>query len=181
MSTIKADAWPTCVACAPAEGKAPLTVAVGLWNGDVQIFSIADNVEKKHTIKAHDGRCEAIEFTPDGKWIFTGGSDRKVFMWDAETGKKTLTFNAPAPVHAIVACPTRAWVCAATYEGIAVWDIQNKQQIDLVVAPFKSRGTKRDEGRKPDCLCLSWAADGTVLYAGYNDGMVRAWEVRESQ
>lgn len=101
-------------------------------------------------------------------------------MWVTETGAKTLSFNAPAPVNAVAICLSQAWVCAATYEGVAVWDIQAKAQIDLVQPNFKTFG-KREAGRTPDCTCVCWAQDGSVMYTGYNDGSIRAWEVKSAQ
>jgi len=182
MSTLPGDSWATCVACAPIENQNdPLHVAVGFWDGKVIIYEINEKFEVKHTIKAHEGRCEAISFTPDGKWVISGGSDRKVCMFQTHDGQKSLSFTAQAPVHAIATCPTQAWICAATYAGIHVWDISTKQMIDNVNFNFVKRGEKRDEGRKPDCTSLAWAADGTVMYAGYNDGNIRAWEVRSQQ
>ena len=179
--TIQGDAWATSVACAPmADEQSPLTIAVGYWDGIVKIYEIAERIELKQTLKAHDGRCTCVAFTPDGKWVITGGSDRKVIMWVTETGAKTLSFSAPAPVNAIAACPSQAWICAATYEGIAVWDIQAKAQIDLVQPAFKPLG-KREAGRTPECTCLAWAADGSIMYSGYNNGSIRAWEVKGAQ
>ena len=180
-ATLPGDSWATSIACAPmANEQSPLVIAVGYWNGTVKIWTITEKVELTQTLKAHDGRCECVAFTPDGKWVITGGSDRKVVMWVTETGAKTLSFTAPAPVHAIAACPSQAWICAATYEGIAVWDIQAKAQIDLVQPAFKPLG-KREAGRTPDCTCLAWAADGSIMYSGYNDGSIRAWEVKGAQ
>ena len=180
-ATLPGDSWATSIACAPMDSEqSPLVIAVGYWDGTVKVWTITEKVELTHTIKAHDGRCTAVGFTPDGKWFITGGSDRKVVMWVTETGAKTLSFSAPNTVHAIASCPSQAWICAATYEGIAVWDIQAKAQIDLVQPNFKPLG-KREAGRTPDCTCLAWAADGSVMYSGYNDGSIRAWEVKGAQ
>jgi len=180
-ATIPGDSWATSVACAPMESEnSPLTIAIGYWNGIVKIYEIADSCTLKQTLNAHEGRCTCVAFTPDGKWVITGGSDRKVVMWVTESGAKTLSFNAPAPVSAIAACPSQAWICAATYEGIAVWDIQAKAQIDLVQPNFKPLG-KREAGRTPDCTCITWSHDGSIMYSGYNDGSIRAWAVKAAQ
>lgn len=29
----------------------------------------------------------------------------------------------------------------------------------------------------PYCVSLSWSADGSTLYSGYTDGMIRVWSV----
>ena len=177
--TIQCDSWVTSIACAPlADETQPLVLAAGFWDGSVKAWQISEQCTELYNIQAaHEGRCHSVSFTPDGQWLITGGSDRKVVMWNAQTGAKMLSFTASAVINYVCACPTRAWITAATYEGIHVWDISDKQQIDLVDIAFSPRG-KRNAGRKPDCTTLAWADDGAVLYAGYNDGVIKAWEVR---
>jgi len=175
---LKTPSWATCVSCAPlATPQDPLIFAVGLWDGNVIVYKLTDKVEELHTIHAHDGRCQSVAFTPDGQWLITGGSDRKVVLWNSQTGEKIISFTATAVINYLCACPNRAWITAATYEGIHVWDISEKQQIDLVDFKFEPRG-KRNAGRKPDCTTICWSEDGQILYAGYNDGLIRVWEVR---
>ena len=178
----KFDSWVTSVACAPlADENQPFVFAAGFWDGSVKAWKVENDCKELYTIQqAHEGRCHSLSFTPDGQWLITGGSDRKVVMWSAENGAKMLSFTASAVINYVCACPTRAWITAATYEGIHVWDISDKQQIDLVDIAFKPLG-KRNAGRKPDCTTLAWADDGAILYAGYNDGVIKAWEVRSEQ
>jgi guanine nucleotide-binding protein subunit beta-2-like 1 protein len=178
--TLAVGSWATCVACAPnPDENSPLVFAVGLWDGHVRVWSIGDKVDELFALDAHDGRCLSIMFTPNGEWLVSGGTDRKVIMWNVGSGQKVFSVAAPNSVNAVAACPTRTWVCAATYEGIAVWDIQEKAQIDLIEAHFPTLATKKDPpaGRTPDCTALTWADDGSVLYAGYNNGEIRVWEV----
>ena len=176
--SVDGDAWATSVACTSAdEEETKLTIAVGYWDGKVKVFEITDKCEPRYTIDAHQGRVSSVGFTPDGQWLITAGSDRKVCLWSVANGQKTMSFTAPAPVNAIACCPSKAWVCAATYEGIAVWDIQAKTMIDLVQPDFKPLG-KREAGRTPDCTAIAWQEDGAVLYSGYNNGEIRVWEVR---
>ena len=38
----------------------------------------------------------------------------------------------------------------------------------------------RSFGKKatvPYCVSLAWSADGSTLYAGYTDGIIRVWDV----
>jgi guanine nucleotide-binding protein subunit beta-2-like 1 protein len=180
------ESWATSISCASdqSDPSNPLIVAAGYWDGKVKISKIGEHAEDLFTLSAHNGRVSSVAFTPDGKWLLTGGSDRKVLLWSVTDGVEQRRFSATAPVNAIAPCPTRAWVCAATYEGIAVWDIEKSDQIDLVQPEFKTPpGTKADRekgprGRHADCTALAWADDGSVLYAGYSNGDIRVWEVR---
>ena len=179
---IQNDQWATSVACtSQTDDESELIIAVGFWDGKVKVWKVdtEGNCDSMYTLDAHQGRCASVSFSPDGQWLITGGSDRKLCMWSLANGTKMMSFTAGAPINCVTCCPARAWVCAATYEGIFVWDIQEKQQIDLVQPNFVQ--TAKARGRTPDCTCLSWQDDGRVLYAGYNDGAIHVWEVRSSE
>jgi guanine nucleotide-binding protein subunit beta-2-like 1 protein len=175
--TLTCDSWPTSVACAPmADPSSPVVIAVGHWDGSVKVWQISDTVTDLFTLQAHNGRCLAVAFTPNGEFIITGGSDRKLLMWNMQNGSKWTSLSAPDVINAIAPSPTKTWLCAATYEGIAVWDVEKKAQIDLVQPNYPQ--TKNQKGRTPDCTALAWSEDGSALYAGYSNGDIRVWEPR---
>jgi autophagy-related protein 16 len=43
-----------------------------------------------HHFVAHDGEVNAIRYSPQGKFLATGGADRKVKLWKEEGGKAEL-------------------------------------------------------------------------------------------
>ena len=177
-TSLPTEDWGTSVTCYSADEAEPeLFVAVGFWNGQIKVWKVGDKVDLLQTLDGHQGRCTSVAFSPDGQWIISGGTDRKLCMWKLEDGTKMMSFTASAPINCVACCPTRAWACAATYEGICVWDIQAKTQIDLVQPAFPILG-KRQAGRTPECMTLAWQEDGRVLYAGYNNGEIHVWEVR---
>jgi len=178
--TLPLDAWGACIACSPGGNDTECVFAVGCWDGTVKLWSFGKDCEEQFRIKAHDGRVSGVAFAPGGAFLVTGGSDRKVCVWNVSDGSLVRSLTAPAPINAISCCPTQAWVCAATYEGIAVFDIQVGEPIDLVQPDFPVLG-KHETGRTPDCTCVAWQDDGAVLYSGYNNGEIRVWEVRSSE
>ena len=175
--TLTCDEWATSVSCYTDDDEKYATIAVGFWDGKVKVWNIRETCDAMFTLDAHpSGRCTSVAFTPDGQWLITGGSDRKLCMWNVANGTKMMSFTASAPISAVACCPTRAWACAATYEGIFVWDIQEKRQIDLVQPNFPQ--TAKARGRTPDCTSIAWQEDGRILYSGYNNGEIYVWEVR---
>uniref|UniRef100_A0A452YEP2 Uncharacterized protein n=1 Tax=Aegilops tauschii subsp. strangulata TaxID=200361 RepID=A0A452YEP2_AEGTS len=40
-----------------------------------------------HTYQGHTGRIDVLRFTPDGRWIVSGGADSSVKIWDLTAGK----------------------------------------------------------------------------------------------
>ena len=43
--------------------------------------------KRVRTLKGHRGPVTSVAYSPDGKWIVTGGLDRTVRLWDSETGR----------------------------------------------------------------------------------------------
>jgi guanine nucleotide-binding protein subunit beta-2-like 1 protein len=66
-------------------------------------------------------------------------------------------------------------LCAATDTEIKIWDLESKEVVDgLVPEQFKELTAK---ARAPHCTCLQWSADGSTLFAGYTDKLIRVYQV----
>lgn len=55
--------------------------------------------EKLYTLGGHKLDVDALTFTPDGRFLVTGGTDTAIKFWDVKTGHETRTFNAPPPTN----------------------------------------------------------------------------------
>jgi RNA polymerase sigma factor (sigma-70 family) len=42
---------------------------------------------------------QALDLSPDGRWVASAGSDERLCVWDAATGKQACTFNLPQPAN----------------------------------------------------------------------------------
>ncbi len=58
-----------------------------LWN--------VETGEKLFTFEGHKFDVDAIVFTPDNRFIVTGGVDGKIKFWDLKTGQEARTFTMP--------------------------------------------------------------------------------------
>jgi len=79
-----------------------------------------------------------------------------------------------------VLLPNRYWLCAATDNGIRIWDLEGKGivdelKLDLPMADPKSKALPTS------CVSLAWSADGNTLFAGYTDSQIRVWQVTTGQ
>ena len=74
-------------------------------------------------------------------------------------------------INALEFSPNRYWLVAATDVCIRIWDLEGKTVKADLNLDIKS-------GPKPRALSLAWNANGTVLYAGYTDAVIRVWEVK---
>jgi guanine nucleotide-binding protein subunit beta-2-like 1 protein len=89
-------------------------------------------------------------------------------------GKHLYSLEAGDIIHALTFSPTRYWLCAATQSGIKIWDLETKQAVADLTKNFPDFQPK---AINPAALSLAWSADGTTLFAGYTDNVIRVWEV----
>ena len=93
-------------------------------------------------------------------------------LWDLnEEGKHLYTLDAGDIIYALTFSPNRYWLCAAAGSKIIIWDLESKQEVDTIIAESSKQGPL------PEVLSLCWSADGSTLFAGYTDNVVRVYQV----
>jgi len=95
-------------------------------------------------------------------------------LWDLNEGRHLSSLDAGDIIHALVFSPIRYWLCAATASAIKIWDLESKVCVDELKPDIKQRGKK---AVPIQCISLAWSADGTTLFAGYTDNIIRVWVV----
>merc|ERR1712137_943228 len=141
--------------------------------------------ECKYTIQSegegHSEWVSCVSFSPNGSLCASGGKDGVAMLWDLNEGKRlySLPCEQGDIIHALCFSPNRYWLCAATDNGIRIWDLEGKgivdelklDSVDMPTADIKSKALP------VSCISLAWSADGDTLFAGYTDGMIRVWLV----
>jgi len=64
-------------------------IAVGDDRGRVQVIS--SETGEVHLLGRHKGDVTVLEFSPDGKYLLSGGWDRKVICWDVQAMRRAFT------------------------------------------------------------------------------------------
>jgi len=165
--------WVSCVRFSP-NMNAPVIVSAG-WDKIVKVWNLTQCKLKKNLI-GHTGYVNTVTISPDGSLCASGGKDGTAMLWDLNEGKHLSSLNAGDVIHALVFSPIRYWLCAATASNIMIWDLESKVCVD----EFKPDFHTAERGRKAvpiQCISLSWSADGTTLFAGYTDNIIRVWSV----
>eukprot|EP00457_Paulinella_chromatophora_P023878 gb/GEZN01027518.1/.p1 GENE.gb/GEZN01027518.1/~~gb/GEZN01027518.1/.p1 ORF type:complete len:109 (-),score=13.59 gb/GEZN01027518.1/:27-353(-) len=71
---------------------------------------------------------------------------------------------------------------AATGPVIKIWDLESKVCVDELKPDDQQASEDRSKKAMPiQCISLAWSADGTTLFAGYTDNLIRVWQVDPSQ
>jgi WD40 repeat protein len=72
---------------------------------------------------ATDGFVTSSVFFDHGSYIVGGGMDRRVHVWNADTGAELLAFTVPAPPQKIVVDRNSAQIAVLTGRGAMVWTV----------------------------------------------------------
>jgi len=165
--------WVSCVRFSPSTDN-PLIVSCG-WDRVVKVWDLK-NFSLKYDLHGHTGYLNTVSISPDGAICASGGKDGNVFVWDLNEGHHLYTLPAGSTINALEFSPSKYWLCAATDNCIRIWDLDSRSVVcDLSeFTPSPSYGK-----RKPPCTCIAWSSDGRTLYAGYDDSIIRVWEVRD--
>ena len=103
-------------------------------------------------------------------------------LWDLNEGKRLYSLDASEIIHSLVFSPNRYWLCAATDECIEIWDLESKVIVDTLRPEEFDMGNEEggaasSHARAPHCTSLAWSADGSTLFAGYSDKIIRVYVV----
>ncbi len=174
--TVKDDChkdWVSCVRFSPSP-ETPVIVSCG-WDKLVKVWAL-HNCTLQKNLQGHTGYLNTVTVSPDGSLCASGGKDGTAMLWDLRDGKPLYNLEAGDIINSLVFSPNRYWLCAATTQGIKIWDLENKVVVDELRPDFPVQSA---QAQIPYCTCLCWSPNGSDLYAGYTDGIIRVWTVRE--
>jgi WD40 repeat protein len=113
-----------------------------------------------------DGIIISLTFSPDGKWIASGGYDNTARIWDAKTGYQIARLQLSGTVTEVKFSPESTRVFTASEDGtVCVWDVQTGQQVLC-----KNHG----EG----ITYMDISPDGKRVVSGGMDGIARVWDAQ---
>jgi guanine nucleotide-binding protein subunit beta-2-like 1 protein len=165
--------WVSCVRFSPNLA-APLIVSAG-WDKMVKVWNLT-NCRLRTNLIGHTGYVNTVTVSPDGSLCASGGKDGAAMLWDLNEGRHLSTLDAGDIIHALVFSPIRYWLCAATASAIKIWDLESKVCVDELKPEIK----QSKKAVPIQCISLAWSADGTTLFAGYTDNVIRVWGVQSS-
>ena len=169
------DNWITAVAWSPS---GPLLASAGL---DKKIIlwqlptkkptrviegAVAPAAGQPAITDKHLDWIRTLTFTPDGKFLISGGDDNAILVWEAETGKFVRRLDGSTNwVMALAVSPDGKRLASGGFDKtIRIWDLAAGTKVKDIAA------------NNQYVLSLAWSPDGKLLASGGQDKVVRLWD-----
>jgi len=149
--------WITCLKVLP--GQVNLFVGTGR-TVKVMEFSPISQISK--TFIGYDV-IECMDISADGTLLATGDRAGTICLFNILNSKIKKIWKTKSAVHALAFCPSQMWLCVGSESGIEVLEIENQTVVHC------------DEFKNIGCHSITWNNDGSILFGGFSDGIIRVW------
>ncbi|WIA20321.1 hypothetical protein OEZ85_006153 [Tetradesmus obliquus] len=137
-------------------------------NSQVRLFEVNSNdPQPVSSYEGHQGNVTAVGFQKDSKWMYTGGEDGTVRVWDLRSPGCQREYGSRAAVNTVVLHPNQGELISGDQTGhIRVWDLTaNACSCELV--PEVGTAVRS----------LTVALDGSMVVAANNHGTCYVWRM----
>ena len=145
-------------------------LACGTNNIGIQLLDLTSNNFILQNLKGHEGKkIKSVAFFPNSKNLVSSGTDKKVLLWDIQTGKSELIWEQDDIVQSLSVSPDGNVIAAGTKDGrIVLLSGRNWENVQELYY---------EENNQVNVVQFNHA--GNILVSGDLDGNVKLWNWKD--
>ena len=158
-------------------------IAAASTDRTIKIWSRSSG-ELLHILEGHEDWVYAISFSPDGKYIVSGGggSDKSLRFWETSTGELIkIIKDADSSVHSIRFSSDGKLIASAGSEQVLkIWDFNSiLSSNNDVLLNHQDILLKVIKGHKSEINDLDFSPDGNLIALAGNNQVVTLWKLNK--
>jgi WD40 repeat protein len=120
-----------------------------------------------HTFLGHKGAVTAVAYSPDGKFLLSGGNDRTLKLWEVASGKEVRTFTGHrGAVTSVAFSPDGHLAISGSSDStVRLWEVATGEQL------------RSTENLGWKVTSVAFSPDGRFVESGADDNQVKLWSL----
>lgn len=132
----------------------------------------AETGELIRTLEGHKENCFSLDFSPDGRYLVSGGFDSltgknhaSIKIFDLQDGRLVQAFtDHKNTVKSVAFSPGGKYIASAS-DLVRIWDWQSGNTVRIF------------PGHDTEPRCVAFSPDGKYLASGDDSGVIKIWDV----
>ena len=152
------------VAFSPDGQRLAVASGIGIW-----LYEVA--ASQPLALLPGESSVNSVVFSPDGTLLASGLNNRRVELWEVETGTKVAALSGHRHwVTSVVFSPDGTLLASGSRDQIIkLWDVTKRVEVGTYEVERKSNSVNQ--------VSVSFSPDGAMLASGFQDGTIRLWDI----
>ena len=140
---------------------------------DINVSDVSSG-KKLMTLSGHEGPIWSMSYSPDGMRIVSGGKDKTVRIWNADTGAEIMTLRGHgdwpeypefSPVSAVAFSPDGRHIVSGSYDyTVKIWNARTGTEVMTL------------DGHSYLVGDVAFGPDGKCIASASSDKTIRVWD-----